>query len=113
MRTVQIIPDYTPEAEAALKQNVDLNNLIESPAVVRPINYYVLRKSKCVDDTTQSLHVNRMTTTPDVLKAVGLCRIPKTYSKKEITMANIDRSKTSCKLVFCTNSGFGHIAFEM
>lgn len=117
MRTVQTIANYTPEEDMAPNQKVfNLSTPVETPMFVRSPslmpNRYVLRKPKSIDDTTDWFRVNRMATTPDVLKAVGLCRHPKTYSKKDLTLADKDRFKTTMQIVFCTYADFGYIDFE-
>lgn len=58
------------------------------------------------------LRVNRTASTPDVLKAVGLCKTPKTYAKKSLITTDIDRCDTTNEMFFCTNADFGHIDFE-
>lgn len=73
-------------------------------------------KSKTITkDTTEDsniLRVCKKTPTPDILKAVGLCRSPKCYSKKKLLIIDMNRSDTTCKMVFFTNSDFGHIDWE-
>lgn len=75
------------------------------PTFQRPFNL--------IDHDSECLRVDRTTSTPNILKAVGLCRIPKTYSKKSLTLNETNQSDTTCQMIFCMNANFGRIDYEL
>lgn len=75
-----------------------------------------MAKSKTIKKNTVKdsdiLRVCKMTSTPEILKAVGLNRSPKCYSNKKRLIADINPPETTYKMVFLKNADFGRIDWE-
>lgn len=114
MRVIETFAVHKPKNDASLNLVAvsSASNFKMSPAPVRA-HLHSLRSSRAIEKNTELLRVVRMTTTPEILRAVGLCRAPKTYSKKKLTLDNVIRFETNCKVNFCANSDFGSIDFEL